>query len=55
MLFVVPSDNFETRETIKEAINYKSPLFIRFGKKPMLTIHDEDDNFKIGKGVKLEC
>ena len=29
---VVPSDNFETRESIKEAVNYKSPLFIRFGK-----------------------
>ena len=26
---VVPSDNFETREAIKEAVNYKSPLFIR--------------------------
>ena len=50
---VVPSDNFETRESIKEAVNYKSPLFIRFGKKPMLKIHNEDDNFKIGKGAKI--
>ena len=50
---VVPSDNFETKESIKEAVNYKSPLFIRFGKKPMLKIHNEDDTFKIGKGVKI--
>ncbi len=50
---VVPSDNFETRESIKEAVNFKSPLFIRFGKKPMLKIHNEDDDFKIGKGVKI--
>ena len=50
---VVPSDNFETKEAIKEAVNYKSPLFIRFGKKPMLKIHNDDDNFKIGKGVKI--
>ncbi len=50
---VVPSDNFETRETIKEAVNYNSPLFIRFGKKPMLKIHNESDEFKIGKGVKI--
>ena len=50
---VVPSDNFETRESIKEAVNYKSPLFIRFGKKPMLKIHNESDEFKIGKGVKI--
>jgi len=50
---VVPSDNFETKESIKEAVNYKSPLFIRFGKKPMLKIHSEDHTFKIGKGVKI--
>ncbi len=50
---VVPSDNFETKESIKEAVNYKSPLFIRFGKKPMLKIHNEDDTFKIGKGAKI--
>jgi len=50
---VVPSDNFETKESIKEAVNYKSPLFIRFGKKPMLKINNEDDTFKIGKGVKI--
>ena len=50
---VVPSDNFETKESIKEAVNYKSPLFIRFGKKPMLKIHNEDHTFKIGKGVKI--
>ena len=50
---VVPSDNFETRESIKEAVNYTSPLFIRFGKKPMLKIHNESDEFKIGKGVKI--
>ena len=50
---VVPSDNFETKESIKEAVNYRSPLFIRFGKKPMLKIHNEDDTFKIGKGVKI--
>ena len=50
---VVPSDNFETKESIKEAVNFKSPLFIRFGKKPMLKIHNEDHTFKIGKGVKI--
>ena len=50
---VVPSDNFETKESIKEAVNYKSPLFIRFGKKPMLKIHSEAHTFKIGKGVKI--
>ena len=50
---VVPSDNFETKESIKEAVNYKSPLFIRFGKKPMLKIHNQDHTFKFGKGIKI--
>ena len=50
---VVPSDNFETRESIKEAVNYSKPLFIRFGKKPMQKIHNENDSFKIGKGTKI--
>ena len=51
---VVPSDNFETRESIKEAVNYPKPLFIRFGKKPMYKIHDNNDLFKIGKGAKIK-
>ena len=50
---VVPSDNFETRESIKEAVNYSKPLFIRFGKRPMHKIHDDNDSFKIGKGMKI--
>ncbi len=50
---VVPSDNFETRESIKQAVDYKKPLFIRFGKKPMLKIHNDGDEFKIGKGAKI--
>ena len=50
---VVPSDNFETRECIKQAANFNKPLFIRFGKIPMFKIHKEDDIFKIGKGMKI--
>ena len=51
---VVPADNFETKEVIKSAINFKHPLFIRFGKKPMTKLHDDDHNFKIGSGIKLK-
>ena len=50
---VVPADNFETRQSIINAINYPKPLFIRFGKKPMLKIHNSDTSFKIGKGIKI--
>tara|TARA_Y100001936_G_scaffold227141_1_gene247183 strand:+ start:27 stop:959 length:933 start_codon:yes stop_codon:yes gene_type:complete len=50
---LVPADNFETRQSIINAINYPKPLFIRFGKKPMLKIHNSDTSFKIGKGIKI--
>ena len=48
---VFPSDNFETRESIKQAVNYKKPLFIRFGKKPMMKIHNNNQKFEIGKAI----
>ena len=48
---VVPADNFETRESIKQAVNYKKPLFIRFGKKPMMKIHSDNQKFEIGKAI----
>ena len=50
---LVPADNFETRQSIINAVNYPKPLFIRFGKKPMLKIHNDDTLFKIGTGIKI--
>ena len=51
---VVPADNFETKEVIKSAVNFKHPLFIRFGKRPMTKLHDDGHNFIIGNGIKLK-
>ena len=51
---VIPCDNFETQEVIKSAVNYSEPLFIRFGKKPILKIHNGNQPFKIGKGIKVK-
>ena len=51
---VIPCDNFETQEVIKSAVNFSEPLFIRFGKKPMLKIHNQNQSFKIGKGIKVK-
>ena len=50
---VVPADNFETKQSIINAVNYPKPLFIRFGKKPMLKIHSQSAKFKIGKLIKV--
>ena len=48
---VAPSDNFETTEAIKQAVDYQNPLYIRFGKKPMMDIHSQNASFKIGKAI----
>ena len=50
---IVPADNFEARESIKKAVNYNKPLFIRFGKKPMMKIHNDNEKFEIGKAIKI--
>jgi transketolase len=46
---VAPADNFETSEAIKQAVNFSSPLYLRFGKKPMMDISNENKDFNIGK------
>ena len=46
---IAPADNFETSEAIKQAVNFNSPLYLRFGKKPMMDISNENKDFKIGK------
>lgn len=50
---VVPADNFETREAIQTAVSHPKPIYIRFGKKPMLHLHNADTKFEIGKAIPL--
>jgi transketolase len=50
---VVPADNFETSEAIKAAVSHPKPIYIRFGKKPMLHLHNADTTFEIGKAIPL--
>lgn len=48
---IAPADNFETAEVIKQAVSYPTPLYIRFGKKPMMDIHSHNTSFQIGKAI----
>lgn len=48
---VAPADNFETRSVIRAAMTYPRPLYIRFGKRPMLNLHAPDTDFQIGKAI----
>ena len=54
MTIVAPADNFEASEVIKQAVNYNHPLYIRYGKKPMIDIHSGKTQFQIGKAIIIE-
>jgi len=50
---VVPADNFETKAALEAAVNYPRPLYLRFGKKPMVHLHQSEPKFQIGKALLL--
>ena len=51
LIVIAPADNFETEQAIRIAANLDKPVYIRFGKKPMpLLTEDERIGFEIGKG-----
>ncbi|MBC8052542.1 MAG: transketolase family protein [Sphingobacteriaceae bacterium] len=51
LIVVAPADNFETEQAIKLAAKLDKPIYIRFGKKPMpLLTNDESVAFEFGKG-----
>ena len=54
MTIVSPADNFEASEVIKQSINYEKPLYIRYGKQPLLNLSSKEQNFKIGKANILK-
>ncbi|PCJ91538.1 MAG: transketolase [Flavobacteriaceae bacterium] len=51
---IVPADNFETRAAIKLAADTEEPFFIKFGKRAMYDLHDEDTKFELGKGIVIK-
>jgi transketolase len=51
---LAPADNFETRRCIELASVMDSPMYIRFGKKPMPHLHNEHTEFVIGKGIQVK-
>ena len=47
---VAPADNFETEQAIRLAAADPHPYYIRFGKKPMPLLIEENTDFEFGKG-----
>ncbi|GAA4394879.1 transketolase family protein [Nibrella viscosa] len=50
LTIVAPADNFETEQAIRLAARLDTPVYIRFGKKPMPLLSDENREFTFGKG-----
>ncbi|HAF62711.1 MAG TPA: transketolase [Anaerolineaceae bacterium] len=50
---VAPADNFETIAAIRASVDHPRPIYIRFGKKPLLNLHENGTHFEIGKAILL--
>jgi transketolase len=50
---IAPADNFETREAVRAAAQAKQPVYLRFGKAPMLNVHAAKTAFCVGKAIVL--
>ncbi len=51
IMVVAPADNFETEQAIKLAAETDQPIYLRFGKRPMPSLKEHnDDEFAFGKG-----
>lgn len=53
MVVLSPADAIETRKAILASVDYKGPVYIRLGRAVTPRIHNDNYDFKIGKGEKL--
>lgn len=51
---VAPADNFETRKAVEASVNHPRPLYMRFGKRAIETVHAPDVTFEIGKAIVMK-
>ncbi len=50
LTIVAPADNFETEQAVRQAAQLDTPVYLRFGKKPMPLLSEENTQFEFGKG-----
>ena len=53
IVVVAPADNFETREAVIAGAKLKSPVYLRFGKKPMPHLPGVGQQFELGKARRI--
>jgi transketolase len=51
---VVPADNFETRKAVRASVQARHPMYLRFGKAPMLDLHSAKSSFEVGRATILQ-
>ncbi|KAA0993554.1 transketolase family protein [Dyadobacter aurulentus] len=50
LVIVAPADNFETEQAIRLAAESDFPVYLRFGKKAMPLLSEDEKTFEFGKG-----
>tara|TARA_R110002167_G_scaffold15302_1_gene61108 strand:+ start:6914 stop:7900 length:987 start_codon:yes stop_codon:yes gene_type:complete len=50
IIIVAPADNFETAEAVRLAVDTNHPIYMRYGKKAMPFLNENDKTFAFGKG-----
>lgn len=50
IIIVAPADNFETEQAVRLAAESKIPVYMRYGKKAMPFLSEENQTFEFGKG-----
>ena len=54
MTVIVPADDVEAKAAVRAALEYKGPVYMRFGRAAVPVINDRPDyHFEIGKGIRL--
>ncbi len=53
MVIINPADGVEARLAVKAAIEYKGPVYLRFGRMAVPYVYGEDYKFEIGKASVL--
>ena len=53
MSVIVPADDIETMQVVKTVSELKGPYYVRLGRAAVETVHDENYQFKLGKGHVL--
>lgn len=53
LTIIVPADNFESRQAILYATKATKPVFVRFGKAAMYSLHKPETKFEVGKAITL--